>query len=208
MFQTSRRPHCSQQRGDTTTIHRTRRFRYFPSLELQQSPNFISQNLHVPKGPHRRLVVGDRPTALGLGTTAPSTIHLSSDKPIVRLPCPGEFNHELLASTARLEKQLGTPLRATQRKDFGYYCNEEVNRISVQRRWTSTTREATEESALPTLKYSVPQTTLEACADPVRHRTQKYQPAPCIWQQYAREWDVLQLRRPMPPLEKRNTINL
>lgn len=198
--------YASNYTYDPSTVRRTMRCRHFPSMALKQSPGFITQNLHVPKGPHRRLFV-DRPTGLGLGT-ATCTMYLSADKPIVRSPRPQEFNRELLACTARLSPER-LPLNIEEQERTGYYCNKEVNKISVQRRWTSTTREATEESALPTPKWPVPISTLEPDADPVRHRAQKCYPEPRIWQQYAREWDMMQLRRPIPALgEQKARISL
>ena len=176
-------------------------------MEVKQSPNFIVQNLHVPKGPHRRL------TAAGLdsGAVASNTVYLSLDKPIVRSPRPQDFNRKLLQHTEKLSQQRAFEFAARNKKKHDiksakkFFCDEEVNRISVQRKWTSTTREATEESALPTPRYSVPQTTLETCADPVKHRAQKYHPDPSLWQQYAREWDSAQFRKPMPALGEQKT---
>ena len=195
---------------DSSLIHRTARFRHLPSTEVKHSSNFITKNLHVPKGPHRRLVT-DGSAVHGMGTA--TTIQLSADKPIVRSPRPQEFNRELL-ERVQLEQLRALKDRTSENhKDVDShkrsFCDEEVNRLSVQRRWTSTTREATEESALATPRYPVPRTTLEPCADSVRHRAQKYHPEPCVWQQYAREWDTMQVRKPMPALgSQKATITL
>lgn len=190
---------------DSSLIHRTARFHHLPSTEVKHSPNFITQNLHVPKGPHRHLVT-DSSAVHGMGLA--TTMQLSADKPIVRSPRPQEFNRELLEHLEQL-RALRDRTTETHKKDVDTlkrsFRDEEINRLSVQRRWTSTTREATEESALATPRYPVPRTTLELCADSVKHRAQKYHPEPCIWQQYAREWDTMQLRRPMPALGSQKT---
>lgn len=189
-----------------TLPSRTARFRHLPSMEVKQSPNFIVQNLHVPKGPHRKLTTAE----LGSGAVASNTMLLSLDKPIVRSPRPQDLNRKLLHHTEKMSQKRAFEFadRSKNKHDKsakGFFCDEEVNKISAQRKWTSTTREATEESALPTPRYSVPHTTLETCADPVKHPAQKYRPNPCLWQQYAREWDSTQFRRPMPALGEQKT---
>ena len=188
-----------------TISGRTTRFRHLPSMEVKQSPNFIVQDLHVPKGPHRRL------TTAGLYSeaVASNAMNLSLDKPIVRSPRPQDFNRELLHRTEKISQEQTFAAQNKNKRAKEFYCDKKVNRISVQRRWTSTTREATEESALPTPRYSVPQSTLETCADPVKPRAQKYHPHPCFWQQYAREWDSVQFRKPMPALgEQKTSVSL
>ena len=186
---------------DSSLVRPTERFRHYPSSELKHSTNFITkQNLHVPKCPHRHIVT-DRIVEQGVMTT----LQLSMEKPIVRSPRPQDFNREMRAFVQQRESTLVRAEKANKRSPF----DEEINRQSIQRRWTSKTREATEECALPTPTYPAPESTLEPCPDPVSHRAQKYNSKPCVWQQYAREWDMMQLRKPMPPLAiQRNPINL
>lgn len=170
------------------------RGRRFPSAE---------QNRSLPRGPHRRLRT-DRSTAFTHETEASSLLYLLSDKPIVRRSRPQYFNRELLALTARRGKARGSvsECRAEKKTHGQFSDNERVNKLSIQRRWTSTTREASEESALPTPKHPVPENTLELQTDPVRLRLRRYQPQPYPWQQYAREWDAMQVRRPMDTREE------
>lgn len=154
----------------------------FPFIHHQSS------NAHVPKAPHRRLRQ-DTPTALGVGR-ASIRIPLLVDKPIVRSPCPSEFNERLRADSART-------INCSPKSNSSLpslYCDEQVQRLSKKRVYTSTTREATEEAALPTPRRIVPHSTLEREADPVRYRAIRYSPRPSLWQQYAREWDAMQLR--------------
>ena len=132
-----------------------------------------------------------------------STVLLASEKPIVRSPPPQRFNQELLARTSHRARTLMLPGRAAQ--------NNRRRRISLssQYRWSTTSGEAAAEGSLPTPKYPVPMTTLEEHADPVRQRRTRNQalPEPSIWQQFAREWDMLQARCPMKPRTK-SGINL
>lgn len=176
--------------GDSSKSWKT-----FPFIHHQSS------NAHVPKAPHRRLR-NDTPTALGVGR-ASIRIPLLVEKPIVRSPRPSEFNERLRADTARTldrSKSLTEPLPSL-------YCDEHVHRLSEKRLYTSTTREATEEAALPTPRRIVPRSTLERETDPVRYRVIRYSPRPSLWQHYAREWDAMQLRR-SPDAETPNNLTL
>lgn len=129
-----------------------------------------------------------------------STVLLASEKPIVRSPQPQIFNRELLARTSRQGTSSGLMstaigARAHQRKR---------DSIASQYRWSTTTGEAAAEGALPIPGYPVPSTTLERHADPIRQREKglALRPEPCIWQQFAREWDMIQARCPMKPRTK------
>lgn len=176
--------------GDSSKSWKT-----FPFIHHQSS------NAHVPKAPHRRLQ-NDTPTALGVGR-ASIRIPLLVEKPIVRSPRPSEFNESLRADTIRTldrSKSLTEPLPSL-------YCDEHVYRLSEKRLYTSTTRESTEEAALPTPRRIVPRSTLEREADSVRYRVIRYSPRPSLWQHYAREWDAMQLRR-SPDAETPNNLTL
>lgn len=164
----------------------------FPFIHLQSS------NAHVPKAPHRRLQ-NDSPTALGVGRSS-IRIPLLVEKPIVRSPRPSEFNERLRADTLYHTRSLAEPLPSL-------YCDDQVQRLSKKRLYTSTTREATEEAALPTPRRVVPHTTLEGEADPVRYRAVRYSPRPSVWQHYAREWDAMQLRK-SPEADNPNPLTL
>ena len=166
-----------------------------------QSPRVLSiqnSNAHVPRAPHRRLQ-NDSPTALGVGR-ASTSIPLLVEKPIVRSPWPSEFNEHLRAQNthraAAFRSRTHAQNKATSLKERlpSMVCDEEIEKLSVKRFFTSTTREATEEAALPTPRWPVPRTTLEREADPVRSRTMRYSSRPSLWQHYAREWDAMQLR--------------
>ena len=124
----------------------------------------------------------------------PSTIYLASEKPIVRSPPPHRFNRELLARTYERTNNGGKPGNHQGLRDT----------LASRYRWSTTTGEAAAEGALPTPRYPVPLTTLEPHADPVQR--EKYlalqRREPSIWQQFAREWDMIQARRPMEPRTK------
>ena len=156
-----------------------------------------TSNAHVPRAPHRRLKC-DSPTALGVGR-ASTRIPLLVEKPIVRSPRPSEFNEYLRTTTAvpRDSSRSRVKLQTTLLEDKlpTILRDDHVQLLSRRRLYTSTTREATEEAALPTPRRNVPRTTLEREADPVRCRAVRYSPRPCEWQHYAREWDAMQLRR-------------
>lgn len=174
---------------------RTSRFHHRPSQFHNSGCNYITQNPHVPKGPHRRLLK-DSPTALGVGRAA-THIPLLVEKPIVRSPRPADFNQQLRADCERLTAVLEISQHKTTAPKHlpSIVCSEETERLFVRRRYTSTTQEATEEAALPSPERPVPQTTLQREADPVRYRRLRYYPQPCAWQRYAREWDAMQPRR-------------
>lgn len=124
-----------------------------------------------------------------------STVLLASEKPIVRSPAPQHFNRELLT---RISHRDTTLLR-------GRAAQNRRRRLSVssQYSWSTTSGEAAAEGCLPTPKYPVPVTTLERHADPVTRRGRNLAPPePSIWQQFAREWDMLQARCPMKPTTK------
>ena len=169
-------------------------FRTVGTPPRSQRPSLF--NAHVPKAPHRRLQ-HDSPTALGVGR-ASTRIPLLVEKPIVRSPRPSEFNECLRAD---IEGALPSHSRAKpQSTSFterlpSIVTDEHILLLAKKRLYTSTTREATEEAALPTPQRNVPQTTLEREADPVRYRATRYLPRPSVWQHYAREWDAMQLRR-------------
>ena len=114
-----------------------------------------------------------------------STICLSSEKPIVRTPRPQDFNRQLLSLTAREGNRSISPK-----------CSFSYHKDALQRRWTTTTKVATEEYALPTPRNIIPTTTLEPCADSVRYRARETNQKPLLWQTYTREWDMKQLRNP------------
>lgn len=188
-------------------VHRRIRYRDLPSMEPRArqalQANFITRNDHLAKGPHRRLDT-EKPTGLELGLGGAAACRklpdLFADKPIVRSSRPQVFNKETLAQTERMASKLADAGVAWKKDEPSLFSDAMTKRMSVRRRWTSTTREATEEAALPTPRCAVPPTTLEPCADSVRHRVGKYEARPCVWQQYAREWDLMQPRRPMPPV--------
>ena len=121
---------------------------------------------------------------------------LASEKPIVRSPAPQRFSQELLARISHRDRTLLRG-RAAQ--------NQRRRRLSLasQYSWSTTSGEAAAEGCLPTPKYPVPVTTLERHADPVTRRG-KYlgSTEPSLWQQFAREWDMLQARCPMKPMTK------
>ena len=155
-----------------------------------------SSNAHIHRAPHRRLQ-NDSPTALGVSTRIPLLV----EKPIVRSPRPSEFNECLRADTAAVvctldrSKYVQPQTKPLTERLPRIVCDDQVQALSEKRLYTSTTREATEEAALPTPRRAVPRTTLEREADPVRCRAVRYSPRPSVWQQYAREWDAMQLRR-------------
>lgn len=127
----------------------------------------------------------------------PSTILLASEKPIVRSPPPHRFNQELTKRTSQRTHKLlsrAKPAHSGTRQDI----------LASQYRWSTTSGQATAEGALPTPRYPVPLTTLEHHADPVRQRerclAQRRELG--IWQQFAREWDMIQARCPMEPRSK------
>lgn len=127
----------------------------------------------------------------------PSTILLASDKPIIRSPPPHRFNQELTERASRRTHKLlsrAKPETSGTRHDVR----------ASQYRWSTTSGQAAAEGALPTPKYSVPLTTLERHADPVRQRQKclAQRDEPGIWQQFAREWDMIQARCPMEPRSK------
>ena len=126
-------------------------------------------------------------SAKGLSSSFPATnrsvdntILLSTEKPIVRAPRPQEFNQKLLT--------LMRQQPPSDRKRSNGYTDAD------RRRWTTTSQAAADEYALPIPKCSVPESTLEAFADPVRYRARESGPRPCLWQLYTREWDMKQLR--------------
>ena len=130
----------------------------------------------------------------------PSTILLASEKPIVRSPQPHYFNQKL---TERMSQQtykllsLAKPANAGARQD-------QTDALASHYRWSTTSGQAAAEGALPTPRHPVPLTTLERHADPIRQR-EKYlsqRREPGIWQQFAREWDMIQARCPMEPRSK------
>lgn len=126
---------------------------------------------------------------------ANSTICLSSEKPIVRMPRPQDFNKQLLSLTAG-DVNIKCPSKHDTQSSY--------DKEAEQRRWT-TTKVATEEYALPTPRYPIPSTTLEPCADSVRYRARETNQKPFLWQSYTREWDMKQLRHPP---KKAQIINL
>lgn len=205
-------------------------------------PRAVARNDHPARGPHRRLDE-EKPTGLelglgggggGCGTGTVGTAgtgarartcttkllpDLFADKPIVRSPRPQSFNREILAQTERMASKLaagGVDVVAWKRKqdEPSLYSDAATKRMSVRRRWTSTTREASEEAALrgPTAgcRCPAPATTLEARADSVRHRVDKYDARPRVWQRFAREWDLMQPRTPMPAIgrQKADEVSL
>ena len=126
-----------------------------------------------------------------------STVLLASEKPIVRSPAPQHFNRELLT---RISHRDTTLLRGRAAQS-----QNRMRRLSVssQYSWSTTSGEAAAEGCLPIPKYPVPVTTLERHADPVTRRGRNLAPPePSIWQQFAREWDMLQARCPMKPTTK------
>lgn len=159
-----------------------------PSLQVKSSPNFIAMNLHEPKGPHRVLNASD---AVGVGgTTTSDCIRYHIEKSIVRSPRPQDF-HVSLQQFARKKSS-----RSAHDADTA------VERLLLERKWTTTTKKATEETALPTVRPIAPNRTLEECADPVTCRLVKSHRCPMLWQQLGRRWDAVQMRDPMPPLGK------
>lgn len=126
-----------------------------------------------------------------------STVRLASEKPIVRSPAPQRFSQDL---PARISHRDRTLLRGR-----AAYQNRTRRRLSLasQYSWSTTSGEAAAEGCLPIPKYPIPVPTLERHADPIARRG-KYLalPEPSIWQQFAREWDMLQARCPMKPTTK------
>ena len=130
-----------------------------------------------------------------------STVLLASEKPIVRSPAPQRFNQELLARISHRDRLTLLRGRAAQNR-------RRRLSLSSQYSWSTTSGEAAAEGCLLTPKYPVPVTTLEQHADPVAQRGKNLAlPEPSIWQQFAREWDMLQARCPMKPMTK-SGINL
>lgn len=157
-------------------------------------PVLNTDDVHVPRSPHRRLQ-NDSAIALGVGR-AFTRIPLLIEKPIVRSPRPSDFNKCLLADIAAAAGAHSRDQRCANRPR-PIVCDEQVESLSKRRTYTSTTRESTEEAALPTLRIEPPPSTLERDADPVRcrRRAARYAPRPSAWQHYAREWDAMQLRK-------------
>ena len=149
---------------------------------------------HVPRSPHRRLQY-DSATALGVGR-AFTRIPILIETPIVRSPRPSDFNACLRADIADAWR---TPsnLCSKGRSLPSIVCDEPIEELSRKRLYTSTTRQSSEEAALPTLQIDPPLTTLERDAEPIGRcrRAARYAPRPAAWQRYAREWDAMQLRR-------------
>ena len=155
---------------------------HFPPLERKQQRTYNLNDCRLHRKPRR------------LHGFRLSTIRLAEEKPIVRSPRPQNFNQELLAISKAY-----TATIANAKKDKN---SNEVQERALKRRWISTTREATKDSVLPTPRFQVPQTTLEVHADPVRYRVKRTSPEPHVWQCYAREWDMMQLRCRMGPATK------
>ena len=170
----------------------TGRYITLPSLQMKSSPNFIATNLHEPKGPHRILNAGDGRNALGFSDTRTSDcIRYHIEKPIVRSPRPQDFHVSLQPFAAS---------KKASRNARG--ADTTAERLSLQRKWTTTTKEATEERALPTIRPVAPIRTLEECADPVTCRLPKSHRCSMLWQRLGRRWDAIQMRHTMPPLGK------
>ena len=167
-------------------------YKTFPSLvqkmdNAQNSTsqyNFIVQRLHGPNGPHRKV---DDSLFDGNITTS-KCINFHVEKPIVRSPRPQHFNQWIAKF---------------QPKSAETYKPDLLHRLEQQRKWTTTARFAMEESALPTLRYSIPESTLESSADPVSSQLNKNRvSAPMLWQHFGRTWDAAQLRKSMSSLGK------
>ena len=148
---------------------------------------------HVFRAPH-----GKTQSYKLLSGWASTRVPLLVEKPIVRSPRPSEFN-ECLRADINASINIGKPQRSRaslKGRLPSIVCDDQVQQLSLKRLYTSTTREATEEAALPTPRINAPSTTLELDADPVRcRRAVRYAPRPSQWQRYAREWDATQLRK-------------
>lgn len=146
--------------------------------------------------PHRHLRK-ESAIALGVGKSFTS-IPLLSEKPIVRSHPPADFNKCLLAkiaSAANKSRLIGAQRNSTEGLP-SIARDDLIETLAKKRIYTSTTRELTEEAALPTLKVNAPKTTIEPDADQVRcHRTVRYASHPAVWQVYGRQWEELQLRK-------------
>ena len=125
-----------------------------------------------------------------------STVLLASEKPIVRSTQPQNFNRELIARTSRKEN--------AQSGKVAVGTNTLKERLASQYRWSTTSGQAAAECALPIPRFPVPSSTLERHADPVRQgeKSSSRRREPNVWQQFAREWDMIQARRPMEPRTK------
>ena len=128
---------------------------------------------HVFRAPHGKT----QSYKLGSGR-ASTRVPLLVEKPIVRSPRPSEC----LRTDINASINIGKPQRSRaslKGRLPSIVCDDQVQRLSLKRLYTSTTREATEEAALPTPRINAPSTTLEPDADPVRcRRAARYAPRP------------------------------
>ena len=138
------------------------------------------------QAPHRKF----DPSLLDENITTTKCIKFHVEKPIVRTPRPQHFN-EWLSKQVPAERSASEVGRPSE-LDF-------ATSLELSRKWTTTATFAMEESALPTPRQKVPETTLETRADPVSYRSYNshHHHAPMLWQKLGRKWDQVQLRESM-----------
>ena len=178
------------------TIHKRQgELAAMPSRRQSQKTLPEIHRADVPRSPHRRLQ-NESATALGVGR-AFTRIPILIEKPIVRSPRPADFNDCLRADIADAARTCCNHSSAANLRHLpSIVCDDQIDALSTKRIYTSTTRQSSEEAALPTPRIEPPLTTLERDADPVRcRRAVRYAPRPAAWQRYAREWDAMQLRK-------------
>ena len=118
--------------------------------------------------------------------TSSNSIRYHVDKPIVRTPRPQDFNQWL--------DQYVSPKRPKNKS------LDLVSSLATHRKWTSTAESAMQDSALPiTRRLTVPATTREEVADPVRSSRGRliHESSPMLWQEVGRKWDSVQRREPI-----------
>ena len=197
--------HPTAHEHDYTAYDKSRKIRRpqrrhitLPSLQYKGKKNEITIRLKhplEPRGPHRTAYAGDANNPLGRSSLPTSEcIHYHVDKPIVRTPRPQDY-----------DKYLQLFKKPTNVNNMSLY-----ERLVLQRIWTTTTKEASEESAIPTTRPAMPNNTLEqhgpdllTCRPPHNHYN------PMLWQRMGRRWDAFQIREPVTPVRKqKNEFNL
>ena len=186
--------------NNMTNTNSVYRFKTLPLLEAGKTTNTnnsISKRQHDPKGPHRLL---ENSSLVSNDITTSSHIKYHVEKPIVRSPRPQDFSKHL----TRYQHLKEEPRESTKDE-----CFDIIRKLQLQRKWTTTTRGAMEESALPVPKWRPgSHTTLEEITDPVSSRfsSKHYNGAPMIWQHVGRWWDAVQVRESMNKQKENLTL--
>ncbi|KAK3086258.1 hypothetical protein FSP39_015845 [Pinctada imbricata] len=173
-----------------------------PPIKYHQAVSFVHRGERQqpprefpiePLGPKRK--PQQEPSEAFLKCNCPDS--LIEAKPIVKSAPP----HEVKTAVAEIELVRRPPSRSRKlpskrhvfQTKFGAMDSEMVDNLVHQIRWTSTTKHASGEAALPIPETALPESTLERSADIVRLRGQKYELTPHHWQR-AVFWDYLQPR--------------